>query len=81
MTVNDTGKVYVWIPRGTDVIVCPCIIHIQIIWLIMKYFPSYIVLVQIRQCSLLEPGFPGIIKRLHLRLPMNLFEPDFLRDA
>lgn len=22
MTVNDTGKVYAWIPRGTDVLVC-----------------------------------------------------------
>ena len=30
MTVNDTGKVYVWIPRGTDLLVCyysTCIIH------------------------------------------------------
>lgn len=36
MTVND--KVYAWIPRGTDVLVCHCIIHVQVIWLIMEYF-------------------------------------------
>ena len=44
-------------------------------------FSSYIVLDQIRQYSLLEPGFPGIIERLRSRLPMSLSELDFSRDV
>ena len=40
MTVNDTGKVYAWVPSGTDVIVChnTNIIRRTNIWLTMKYF-------------------------------------------
>ena len=57
------------------------IVHFaRIIWPDHETISSYIALDQIR-CSLLEPGYPRIIERLSLRLPMNPSELGFLRDA